>query len=236
MAKEPKVKRKRKRGEGRTAQLWQVFQMTRRYDKSAIWWMLLAFAGPLAVLAAVGVWLAAGNWLVIVLWVILGITTGVLVSLIVLGRRAERAAYGQIEGQPGAVGAVLRAGIRGRWMTSEMPVGFTKQQDALYRAVGRGGVVLLSEGDRARTNKLVADETRKIQRVVPNVPITVFHVGTGENDVRLGSMVKRIKKTEKVLNKVEVVAIHNRLTSMQNTLPIPKGMDPTKVRMPRKRR
>ena len=34
--------------------MYQVFQMTRRYDSTAIWWFLLAFLGP--VLAGVYVY------------------------------------------------------------------------------------------------------------------------------------------------------------------------------------
>ena len=33
---------------GRIKQMWQVFQMTRRYDSSAQWLMLLGFLGVLA--------------------------------------------------------------------------------------------------------------------------------------------------------------------------------------------
>ena len=74
-----------------------------------------------------------------------------LLALIILGRRAETAAYSQIEGQPGAVGAVLRSSLRSSWRGSEMPVAVNgKTQDAVYRAVGRGGVVLISEGPQSR--------------------------------------------------------------------------------------
>ncbi len=52
MAKEPRTKRKR--GEGRTGQMWQVFQMTRRSDKAAAWLMLAAFIAPVIALSAVG--------------------------------------------------------------------------------------------------------------------------------------------------------------------------------------
>jgi hypothetical protein len=43
----------------------------------------------------------------------------------------------------------------------------------------------------------------------------------------------RFKRT---LNKAEVYAISNRLSSLgKNQLPIPKGIDPTKARAPRPR-
>ena len=76
-----------------------------------------------------------------VLYIVAGVLGGVLVFLIVLGRRAEKAAYSQIEGQPGAVGAVLKSSLRRGWTASELPINVSpKTQDAVYRAVGRGGV------------------------------------------------------------------------------------------------
>ncbi|NUT57242.1 MAG: DUF4191 family protein, partial [Agromyces sp.] len=137
---------------GRMKQMWQVFQMTRRYDSSAQWLMLLGFLAPVLVGLALALWLGDGNGFTIALWIVAGVLAGFLLALVILGRRAERAAYSQIDGQPGAVGAVLRSGLRRGWVGNEMPVAVNgKTQDAVYRAVGRGGVVLISEGPVSRT-------------------------------------------------------------------------------------
>ena len=61
------------------------------------------------------IFLSDGNVFTMVLWIVAGVLAGVLLALIILGRRAERAAYSQIEGQPGAVGAVLRSSLRKSW-------------------------------------------------------------------------------------------------------------------------
>src|SRR6185312_9311639 len=99
-------------------------------------------------------------------------------GMLVLGRRAERAAYSQIAGQPGAVGAVLRSSLKRGWRGSEMPIAVNgKTHDAVYRAVGRGGVVLISEGPKTRTNKMIDEGRRKVSRVLPNVPVTTVRVG-----------------------------------------------------------
>ena len=128
---------------GRLKQMWQVFQMTRRYDSSIVWLLILCLVVPIGVAIVLGVVLG-GNVLGLVLYIIAGVLAGVLIGLIVLGRRAEKAAYGQIAGQPGAVGAVLKSGLRRNWTGSEMPVNVSpRTQDAVYRAVGRGGVVLI---------------------------------------------------------------------------------------------
>ena len=215
-------------------QMWQVFQMTRRHDSSAQWLMLLGFLGPVLVSLALALWLGEGNGLIIALWIISGVLAGILIALVILGRRAERAAYSQIDGQPGAVGAVLRSGLRGGWVGNEMPVAVNgKTQDAVYRAVGRGGVVLISEGPQSRTKRMLDDEQRKVARVLPNVPITKLSVGHDEGSIALYRLPATLRKTKKSLTKPEVLAVSNRLNSLQSALPIPKGIDPMKVRAQR---
>ncbi|WP_173923968.1 DUF4191 domain-containing protein [Agromyces sp. Marseille-P2726] len=216
---------------GRIKQMWQVFQMTRRYDPSSQWLMLLGFLAPVLVGLGLALWLGDGNGLTIALWVIAGVLAGILVALVILGRRAERAAYSQIDGQPGAVGAVLRSGLRGGWVGNEMPIAVNgKTQDAVYRAVGRGGVALISEGPATRTKRMLNDEQRKVARVLPNVPITLITVGHEEGSVELHRLPATLRKTKRTLTKPEVLAVSNRLNSLQTPLPIPKGIDPLKVR------
>jgi hypothetical protein len=221
---------------GRLKQMWSVFQMTRRYDSTAPWLMLLAFLAPVVLALAFAIWLSEGNGFTIALWVVAGALAGLLLAMIILGRRAERAAYSQIDGQPGAVGAVLRSGLRGGWVGNEMPVAVNgKTQDAVYRAVGRGGIVLIGEGDPDRAERMLKDEERKVTRVLPNVPIRHLTVGHGDDSVELHRLAAALRKSKKVLTKPEVLAVSNRLNSLQNSLPIPKGIDPMKVRAQRGR-
>ena len=148
---------------GRLKQMWQVFQMTRRYDNRAVLYIVLGLALPILAGILLAVFLSGGNVFTVVLWVLAGVLGGVLAALIILGRRAERAAYSQIEGQPGAVGAVLRSSLKRSWRGSEMPVAVNgKTQDAVYRATGRGGVVLISEGPKTRTQRMLDEERRKV--------------------------------------------------------------------------
>ncbi|WP_111720097.1 DUF4191 domain-containing protein [Homoserinimonas sp. OAct 916] len=234
---EKSSKKKKKKSDGRFKQMWQVFKMTRRYDPNAQWFMALGFILPvLAALVFVLVF-PPGNGFAIGMWIVAGVMGGLLIALIILGRRAERAAYSQIEGQPGAVGAILRSPLRKGWRGSEMPVSVNpKTQDAIYRAVGRGGVVLISEGPKGRMNRMVEDERRKVQRVLPNVPVTTMNVGPDDNAVPLHKIVGKLAKIKPVLTKAEVLAVSNRLTSLSDKgLPIPKGVDPFKVKAQRPR-
>jgi hypothetical protein len=211
--------------------MWQVFQMTRRYDKRAIWYLLASFLGPLVIGLVLSFFFSGGNVFTQVLWIVAGVLAGLLLALVVLGRRAERAAYSQIEGQPGAVGAVLRSSLRRGWRASEMPIAVNgKTHDAVYRAVGRGGVVLISEGPRSRTTRMVDEERRKVARILPNVPVTTLVVGPDADAIPLHKVARAMAKVKPTLTKTEVVAVDNRLVSLGSQMPIPKGIDPTKVR------
>jgi hypothetical protein len=227
---------KKNKGPGRLAQMWQVFQMTRRHDANIVWFMLLSVVGPTALGTIVGLLLWQGNVFTLVMAILIGVLIGVLLGLIVLGRRAERAAYSQIEGQPGAVGAVIKSALRRGWLSSEQPVAINpKTQDAVYRAVGRGGVVLIVEGPISRTQRLSDDERRKTSKVVPNVPVTIINVGPDSDSVRLHKLGWRMARIKAVLTKSEVSVVNNRLQSLGASIPIPKGIDPFKARPSRGR-
>ncbi|TFC54867.1 DUF4191 domain-containing protein [Cryobacterium sp. TMT2-17-1] len=216
---------------GRMKQMWQVFQMTRRYDKKIVLFMVLGFVVPVAVALGLALILSPGSILNIVLWTISGVLTGILVMLIILGQRAEKAAYTQIEGQPGAVGAVLRGSLKRGWVGSEMPVAVNgKTQDAVYRAVGRGGVVLISEGPRTRTARMLEEERRMVTRLGGSIAVTIISVGPDADAVPLHKLARRLTRIKPTLTKAEVLAVNNRLNSMTKKLPIPKGVDPMKAR------
>ncbi|MCU1437220.1 MAG: putative integral rane protein, partial [Naasia sp.] len=111
-----------------------------------------------------------------------------------------------------------------------------KTQDAVYRAVGRAGVVLIAEGPKTRTNRMLDEEKRKVSRILPNVPVSSIQVGPDKDSVQLHDINRRLGKFKRSLTKAEVMAVSNRLSSLSsNNLPIPKGIDPMKVRPQRMR-
>jgi uncharacterized SAM-binding protein YcdF (DUF218 family) len=220
---------------GRLKTMWSIFQMTRKNDKAALPLMLLAFFGPIVVVVVLAI-VMRQDVLWFVLWVISCVLIGLMLAMMTLTWRAEKIAFSQIEGRPGAVGAVLKSGLRGNWTTSEMPVAVNpRTQDAVYRAVGKPGVVLIAEGPRERVARLVGEEQRKLKRIVPNVPVNVLEIGP-DSSLELRKMTKSMRRLKKVLSRAEVMAVANRLTSLgQANLPIPKGIDPNRVRPGRPR-
>jgi hypothetical protein len=223
---------------GRIAQVKQVFLSAKAVDPAIGWWMALAALGVLVVVAVVGIIFSA-----LIYALIIGLPLAFLAATIVLSRRAERAAYKQIEGQPGAVGAALRS-IRRGWYIEETPVAADAQRATdlqsaalVYRAVGRPGIVLIAEGPPGRAQKLLAAERRKVERVASGVPVTLLRVGEGgtEDEVSIRKLANRVQRMKPVLTKDEVSVVNKRLKSIGGVRPpLPKGVDPTKVRMDRK--
>ena len=128
----------------RRAQIMQTYQMAKRSDPR----LGLILSGVFVVGAAIGfavMWFLPGDgWLSWVMAIVGAILVGLLGTLLVFGRRAQQAAYKQMEGQPAAGAGALQMLKRG-WKVDPV-VGFTKQQDVVHRVVGPPGIVLVGEG------------------------------------------------------------------------------------------
>jgi hypothetical protein len=223
------------KSQSRLRQIIRIFGMTLKADKSSIWRASLAFVLPLAIGVPAGIWLSGGNPLTIILWSVTSLLAAVLTAMTVLSRRAEKVAFANIAGKPGAVGAVLQNSLKRGWRGSEMPVAVNpRTQDAVYRAVGPGGIVLIAEGTRSRVQVLVDDERRKVSRVAQGAPVTVLYVCGDDKSIELSKIQISLVKLKRQLTRAEITAVNNRLKSLTLNLPIPKGVDPTKMRAQRR--
>ncbi len=227
---ETRARKKATKKPGVLKQLREVFSMTRAHDPKVVWWMVLAFVGVLAIGLVVG--LLLDNWIT---WLLIAIPFGLLAAVVIMNRMAEKAAFARIDGRPGAAGAALST-IRRGWIIPEQPVAVSpKTQDAVFRAVGRPGVVLVTEGPTNRVRPLVEKERRNMQRFLPNVPIQVVATGHGQDQVELHELARTLKRMKKTLTKQEVQAVDKRLSSLGSArMPIPKGVDPFRARPDRK--
>ena len=229
-ARKPKAgKPKKTKKPSRIKQMVDIFKMTRKSDPMITWLMLGAFLVPIAV--SLGIGLLLNNWIT---GLMIGVPLGLLCALLIMSRRAERAAYAQIEGKPGAAGAALSSLKKG-WIFDEQPASVNpRTQDVVFRAIGKPGIVLVTEGPSARVKSLVDAERRRLNRILPNVTITVLETGKGQGQISIAKVTKKMGKLKKELTKVEVSAVNKRISSMGNKLPIPKGIDPYKARPDRK--
>lgn len=216
---------------GRLSTLRQIYSITRESDPGLPLWMLLGFVGTILVAYLIGLPFGRGLYLAI-----LGLPLGLLVALVIMSRRAERFAYARASSQPGATGQVLKNLKRG-WYVEEEPVAVDpRTRDLVFRAVGRPGVALVTEGPVNRVQRLVDGERRRVSRVLgPNVPVIVVHVGDGEGQVPLRRVNNRLMRSKPALTKTEVSQVAARLRALGGVRPpIPKGIDPTRVRPDRK--
>jgi electron transfer flavoprotein alpha/beta subunit len=116
-----------------------------------------------------------------------------------------------------------------------MPVAVDpKSRDAVYRAVGRAGVVLIGEGSSARLRQIVEDEKRKVSRAIPGVTVSVLSVNDQPGSVPLYALTKAIYKLEKTLSRAEISVVNKRLAGLGLNIPIPKGIDPNRMRAGRR--
>lgn len=222
---------------GRWGQIFTLYRETIKVDKLALVLALLVAVATIGVSLILALpSFSSGNIIGGVLYSVLGLTATVLLSLLVMSNRAQKVAYGRIAGQPGAVGAVLTSSIRRGWRTSEMPVAVNpRTRDAVYRAVGAAGIVLITEGSRSGTKLILDEELRKLKRVAPSVQVHVFYVTNDESGTPLIKLAKEITRLKRNLNRAEVSAVNNRLQALGTfNMPIPKGIDPRKMRAARK--
>lgn len=220
---QPKMKRRQ--------QFVETFKMARQGDPKLLWWIIGAFV----VGAAVGFalfWLLPGEGTIGLVSSIIGaVMMGLLGALVVFSRRAQAAAYAQLEGRAGAAASALTTLRRG-WK-SEPAVGFTKQQDVVHRVVGPPGIVLVGEGNAHRLKTLLANERRRHERVAAGAPIHEIVVGTDEGQVPLPKLVRHVSKMKKQVAPAEMTDLLNRLKAMdavRPAAPLPKGPVPTSMK------
>lgn len=213
------------------------------FTQKAFPWLPFLLIGILVVGIAVGVSVGlllppVAIWSVI-LWGVTGLMLGVLGAMMTMTRLSTRAMYVRLDGMPGAAGHVLSTSLGRSWQASDMPVGVNpKTQEAVYRAIGRGGVVIVGEGSRGRLTRLVNDERSKAQRVAAGVPVTVLYVGHGDDEVPISRLSKTIRSLPKKIDRATMAAVVKRVDSVSQSLaslPIPKGVDPQRARAPRPR-
>ena len=218
--------------QGRIAQIRQTYRLTKESDPRIGWILLGIFLACFVPVVLLGLWLAGGVNVGLVMWVLLGFAVGLLVVTIVFGRRAERAAYASIEGQPGAAAAVLQS-LRSGWFTTPA-VAVTKNQDVVHRVIGRPGVVLVSEGPSSRAANLLTNERKRTSRWVGDVPIHEIEAGNETGQVPLMKLQRTVMRLPRTLKPAEVSALRKRLDALsQSPVPMPKGPLPKNVRMPR---
>ncbi|MEV4253230.1 DUF4191 domain-containing protein [Spirillospora sp. NPDC049652] len=211
---------------GRLKQIRMVAQVLHQANPKALPIVFASALGALVVVVAIG-WFVGSLWF----FVPLGILAAVAVGMVVFGQLAQRAQYSVIAGQPGAAAAVLK-NVRGGWTVTEAVSG-NRNLDMVHRAVGRPGVVIVSEGPRSRVGQLLGAEKKRISRAVPSVPIYDIQVGDEEGQIPVDKLQRHLMKLPRNLTKAQVADVNSRLAALPRAMQMPKGPMPKGARMPR---
>jgi len=232
MAKTPTPKPAAPAALKRRQQFVQTYQMAKRSDPAIGRWV--GGAALLGLVVGFGLfWLVIGrsSTLGLVLAIIGGLMVGVLAALIVFSRRAQRAVYGQMEGQAGAAAGAL--GLLKRGWHVDNAVAFTKQQDIVHRVIGPPGIVLVGEGSPARLKPLMTAERRRHERVAVDTPVHELVVGKDEGQVELARLARHVQKMKRQVQPAEITDILARLKAIDASrppVPMPKGPLPTSMK------
>ncbi|WP_062212311.1 DUF4191 domain-containing protein [Demequina oxidasica] len=212
--------------------IWQAYKVTAPHDKFLLPIMIGEFVGIIGIAVVVGILM--GSTAAIVYTSIFGFLTAVLVMLFTLTKRFEKNAFARMEGQIGGSLSVAQS-IRSGWSFADDPVSIDPRgKSVVFQGIGRGGVLLLAEGGNA-AKKQVDATRRRVSKLIPGVPINAIYVGTGEDQVPLKDLSKKIRRTKKVLSKGERDAVTARLRAIGGQkLAVPKGVDPMRARPNRK--
>jgi hypothetical protein len=211
---------------GRLKQLRIAASLVNQWDKKALPITIGSGLAIIAVLVVVG--LVTG---LAPIFIPVGVLAGLVTIMAIFGRYVQAAQYASIEGQPGAAAAVLQS-MRGNW-TVTPAVNGNRNMDVVHRAVGRAGVVLVGEGDPKRVAPLLTAEKKKTARVAFDVPIFEYQVGTGEGQIKIGDLHKKVMRLPRNLKPAAVSDLNNRLKALQPTLAMPKGPLPRNARQPK---
>jgi hypothetical protein len=211
---------------GRFKQIRMVAKLVNQQNKRALPITFGAAAGVIVVFVLLGLLVGPLG-----LFIPLGVLLGALTAMILFGRFAQHAQYAAIDGQLGAAAAVLQ-NMRGDWTVTPAVAG-NRTMDVVHRAVGRPGVVLVGEGVPSRVAALLTAERKKTERVAHGVPIHEFQVGSGEGQIPVSKLQRKITTLPRTLRPTAVSDLNYRLKALQPTMQMPKGPIPKGARQPR---
>jgi hypothetical protein len=210
----------------RLKQIRSAYQLTKKSDPRIGLILAGIFLAVTAVFVVIG--LLVGP---LYMWIPVGVALALLAATVVFGRRVEKAAYSQIEGQVGAAASALQTLRRGWYVTPAVAV--TKNADIVHRVVGRPGIILVGEGQPSRVKNLLTAERKKHVRVAGGAPVIEIVAGDGEGEIDIRKLNKYVMKLPPTLQPSEITDLLQRLKALDAVrpqVPMPKGPVPTSLK------
>src|SRR5689334_12607683 len=210
---------------GRFKQIGMVFSFTAKRDKKFVPLVAVAVAVPI-IAVVVAVLLGASP-----IWIPIGVMTALIGTMIVLNLRSQKAMMAEAEGQPGAAASIIET-MRGDWRVSPA-IASTTQFDMVHLVIGRPGVILIGEGSPSRVRGLIAQEKRRLVKVIGTADLRDYQVGHGEGQIPLNKLRSTLMKLPRTITGKDVNALDKRLTALSARPHMPKGAIPKIMRPPK---
>ncbi|MGD7732094.1 DUF4191 domain-containing protein [Propionibacteriaceae bacterium G57] len=205
---------------GQVRQLVETYKMAKEFDPALPWYLI--GAGLIGVLlGGIAAIFLEPFWM----WLVLGVLLGITFAMLVFLRRVKRSVYRKFEGQAGSAEIALGMLDKKKWITSPA-IAANKSFDVVHRALGPGGLILISEGEPTRVKQLLATEVKRHEQVAYGVKVTTIAMGDKEGQVPLDKLADHIKKLPKTMDAAKVAEVKQRLVAidaMRARMPIPKG-------------
>jgi Domain of unknown function (DUF4191) len=210
---------------GRFKQIGMVFSFTAKRDRLFLPLVAIVVVVPLI---AAGVLIAIGaGWL----WLGVGFMAALLGTMIVLNIRSQKAMMREAEGQPGAAASIVET-MRGDWRVSPA-VASTTQFDMVHLVISRSGVILIGEGNPSRVRGLIAQEKRRLAKVIGNADLRDYLIGNDEGQLPLAKLRATLMKLPRTITGKDVNALDKRLKALSARPQMPKGAIPKNMRPPK---
>ena len=207
---------------GRLKQIGMVFSFTAKRDKKFVPFVAVAAGVPI-IAVIVAVILGAS-----VIWIPIGVMAGLIGTMILLNLRSQKAMMAEAEGQPGAAASIIET-MRGDWRVSPA-VASTTQFDMVHLVIGRPGVILIGEGNPSRVKGLIAQEKRRLVKVIGTADLRDYQIGNGDGQIPLNKLRTMLMKLPRTITGKDVNALDRRLTALSARPQMPKGAIPKNMR------
>jgi hypothetical protein len=112
-------------------------------------------------------------------------------------------------------------------------VSATTDMDMVHLVIGRPGIILLGEGDPQRVRHLIAQEKRRLAKVIGNADMRDFIVGRGEGELPMAKLRMTLMKLPRTSTGKDVNALDKRLKALTARPQLPKGAIPKSMRPPK---
>src|SRR5699024_12668798 len=131
----------------------------------------------------------------------------------IVGRRRQLTLYRKAEGQAGAASWALD-NLRGKWRFTQT-VAATTLLDSVHRVLGGPGVILVGEGTPHRVKGLLAQEKKRVSRLVGETPIYDSIIGNEEGQVPLRKLQRHLMKLPRNMKSNQIDTLDTKLSALR---------------------